>query len=196
MRVLPLLSLLLLTPFVDAHTQEHVSTTDANNRVGGWFGVGLTFGKLSGAATQYSGGNYTATVNVRTGGSISRHIRVGGELDVGAMEGGGSADFGGAVVSLTLGAYAYPSASADFFFKGGVGVRHFAEVLVEYADAATDLIGVVGMGYDWRPSGGRFSLTPFLQYTLSLSTLSTEGPRGPDEWNIRVWQFGVSFTWH
>jgi hypothetical protein len=81
--------------------------------------------------------------------------------------------------------------------KAGFGVRYFAEIDFTTAnslgDRATDLGGSVGIGYDLR-TGARFALTPFLQVSIPLTRLSTNGGE-PDDWNLTLWQVGLSFTW-
>jgi hypothetical protein len=182
MRFSILVTSLLVAPLADVAAQDTPS-----QRAGGWFGVGLAYGQLSGRGVP-DAANHAAAVHVRTGGTFSSHFRLGGELDLGG--GGGMLS-----AALALSAYAYPVATADFFLKGAIAARHFNEGIADYPDAVTDLAGVVGLGYDWR-LGGRFSITPFAQIALALALLTTNEYAESTDWNLTQWHVGLSFTWH
>jgi hypothetical protein len=182
MRLSILLAMLLVVPFAHTAAQDTPS-----QRTGGWFGVGFAYGQLSGRGVS-DVNNHTAAVHVRTGGTLSSHFRLGGELDLGGGAGMLSA-------ALALSGYAYPVANADFFLKAGIAARHLNEGIADYPDAVTDLAGVVGLGYDWR-LGGRFSITPFAQIALALAVLTTNEYAEGTDWNLTQWHVGVSFTWH
>jgi len=193
MRILRLLTVLTVTPFTNAVSQQQPATNDGSHRSGAFFGVGLTYGQTSGLAFTYqSDGLHTHTLNVRVGGTISPHFRIGGEVDLGIWV-SRSDPYG--MAALALVGTIYPVASAGFFVKAGIGAHHYNEWIVDYGDAVTALTGVAGVGYDFLHSGGRFSFTPFLQIAVGLTNPTTDQYSG-EESKIRLWQVGLSVTWH
>lgn len=99
------------------------------------------------------------TVSFRLGGTVSQHLRLGGEVlswinDVGpAVESLSSALF---VAQL------YPWAGSGLYFKGGLGIgRNAVDFDDGYDEGDTGFAGLVGAGYELR-LGRRSFLNPVI----------------------------------
>lgn len=152
---------LLVTP-IDAlgQTPEGLVEVRESTRRGLWLGLGLGAGGESydlRPSTGYSEVLYRPTVSFRIGGTVSQHLRLGGEIlswinDVGpALESLSSALF---VAQL------YPWASTGLYLKGGLGIgRNAVEFDDGFDEGDTGFAALVGAGYELR-LGRRFFLNP------------------------------------
>jgi hypothetical protein len=206
MRTITLLGVFVLTPLTGAIAQEQAhallqkqpvaqepsASPEVSHRAGGWFGIGLTFGSLSGADL-FTDNAAAFSLNLRAGGTVSPHLRIGGELDLCLAVAVYEDEGAGFLATPALTASVYPSTSAGFFLKAGIAVHQVQSL--KYGDwNATAFAPIAGVGYDLRRSG-RSSLTLFAQLAKTLALL---GPGGAelDEWPMTLWQLGVSFVWH
>jgi Outer membrane protein beta-barrel domain len=144
----------------------------AQDRQGGWFGVGGGFGSASvscddcgSSSREGSGAGY-----LRGGWTLSPRVQVGAELDIWAktftFEPGTEGTF--KVYNFSGVVNFYPAPARPFFVKGGAGV---ALQDVDFAANGTKInveVGrgpgvVVGAGYDFR-LGRRVALTTAVDY--------------------------------
>lgn len=130
------------------------------NRHGFWFGLGLGAGGESydlRGGTGYSGVLYRPTISLRLGGTLNRHLRLGGEV----LSWINQVDH--AVESLSSAlvvAQFYPAATAGLYFKGGLGIgRNAVDFDNGFGQGDTGFAGLLGAGYELR-LGRRLYLNP------------------------------------
>jgi hypothetical protein len=162
-----------------------VEVKDGSRR-GFWFGAGLGAGGESNdfiAGRGYSEAFYQPTVSLKAGGTVGRHLRLGGEVLSWINE---EADAVESLSSLLLIAQFYPLKAAGLYFKGGFGIGRNA---VEFDDGFdvgdTGLAGLVGAGYELR-LGRHVYLNP----TLDLVGHTYDGRAG-GSYRERLVNFGL-----
>lgn len=160
-------ALLILMPVyipAVAQTPEGLVEVRDGGRHGFWLGVGVgaggeSFGVQSGPG--YSNVLYRPTISVRLGGTVSQHLRLGGEVLSWINENGPAVE---SLSSALFVAQVYPIASTGFYLKGGVGIGRNA---VQFADGFdtgdTGFAGLVGAGYELR-LGRRIYLNPVVDF--------------------------------
>lgn len=133
-----------------------------SSRRGFWLGLGLGAGGESydlQSSTGYSEVLYRPTVSFRLGGTVSQHLRLGGEVLSWIN------DVGPAVESLSSAlfvAQVYPWANSGLYFKGGLGIgRNAVDFDDGYDEGDTGFAGLVGAGYELR-LGRRVFLNPVI----------------------------------
>ncbi|HJP57482.1 MAG TPA: outer membrane beta-barrel protein [Gemmatimonadales bacterium] len=140
----------------------------------------------------YSDNLTEPTVQLRLGGTVNPHLRLGGELSS-WIHSHYDPDFGN--VTETVGgvfgiAQLYPAARAGFYVKGGLGLGRSA---VDYRGGPTisDLgfAAVVGLGYDIRV-GRHLAITP----TLDFQYHDYSGAEGGG-YRERIGALGVALTY-
>jgi hypothetical protein len=131
-----------------------------SSRRGFWLGLGLGAGGESfdlSPRDGYSDLLYRPTVSLRLGGTVSQHLRLGGEVLSWIN------DVGPAVESLSSAlfiAQLYPFASSGFYVKGGLGIgRNAVDFDDGFDQGDTGFAGLIGAGYELR-LGRRFYLNP------------------------------------
>ncbi len=131
-----------------------------STRSGLWVGLGLGAGGESydlRPSIGYSEVLYRPTVSFRLGGTVSQHLRLGGEVLTWINE------VGPAVESLTSALFVaqlYPWSGAGLYLKGGVGIgRNAVDFDDGYDKGDTGFAALVGAGYELRLSR-RFFLNP------------------------------------
>lgn len=131
-----------------------------STRHGLWLGLGLGAGGESydlRPSVGYSEVLYRPTVSFRIGGTVSQHLRLGGEVLSWINE------VGPAVESLTSAlfvAQVYPWARNGLYIKGGLGIgRNAVDFDDGYNEGDTGFAALVGAGYELR-LGRRFFLNP------------------------------------
>jgi hypothetical protein len=131
-----------------------------SSRRGFWVGLGLGAGGESfdlSPRDGYSDLLYRPTVSLRLGGTVSQHLRLGGEVLSWIN------DVGPAVESLSSAlfiAQLYPFASSGFYVKGGLGIgRNAVDFDDGFDQGDTGFAGLIGAGYELRLSR-RFYLNP------------------------------------
>jgi hypothetical protein len=160
-------ALLILMPLpIDAvaQTSEGVVEVRESGRRGFWFGVGFGAGGESydlQSGTGYSNVLYRPTISVRLGGTVSQHLRLGGEVLSWINQNGPATE------SLSSGlfiAQLYPVASTGFYLKGGLGIgRNAVDFEDGYNAGDTGFAGLAGAGYELRV-GGRLYLNPVIDF--------------------------------
>lgn len=133
-----------------------------STRHGFWLGLGIGAGGESYDLTPsvgYSQVLYRPTVSFRLGGTVSQHLRLGGEVLSWVN------DVGPAVESLSSALFVaqiYPWAGAGLYLKGGLGIgRSAVDFDAGYDEGDTGFAGLVGAGYELR-LGRRFFLNPVI----------------------------------
>ena len=131
-----------------------------SSRRGFWLGLGLGAGGESfdlSPSDGYSNLLYRPTVSLRLGGTVSQHLRLGGEVLSWIN------DVGPAVESLSSAlfiAQLYPFSSSGFYLKGGLGIgRNAVDFDDGFEEGDTGFAGLIGAGYELRLSR-RFYLSP------------------------------------
>lgn len=155
-------------------------------RHGFWFAAGVGAGGESNdfiAGSGYSGLFYQPTFSLRLGGTISPHLRLGGEVLSWIN------DVGNAVESLSsalLVAQLYPLEHAGLYLKAGIGLGRNA---VDFDDGFnigdTGIAGLVGAGYELRLGRGIF-----LNPAVDLVGQTYEGHPG-GTYHERLVNFGL-----
>ena len=139
---------------------EGLVEVSESSRRGFWLGLGLGAGGESfelSPSVGYSNALYRPTVSLRLGGTVSQHLRLGGEVLSWIN------DVGPAVESLSSAlfiAQVYPFSSSGFYVKGGLGIGRNAVDFDDGLDQGdTGFAGLLGAGYELRLSR-RFYLNP------------------------------------
>lgn len=128
-------------------------------RHGFWFGLGGGAGGESNdiAGPGYSDLYYQPTISLRAGGTVSQHLRLGGEILSWFDEQG---DATASVSSALFVAQFYPLRSSGLYLKGGLGIGRNAVNFHDGFDVGdTGFAGLVGAGLELR-LGRRFFLNP------------------------------------
>ena len=143
-----------------AQTPEGLVEVRESGRRGFWLGLGLGAGGESydlQPGTGYSEALYRPTVSLRLGGTVSPHLRLGGEILTWINE------VGPAVESLSSALFIaqfYPFTRSGLYLKGGLGIgRNAVDFDDGYDEGDTGFAGVVGAGYELR-LGRRFFINP------------------------------------
>ncbi|HEY5939943.1 MAG TPA: hypothetical protein VIT87_03930 [Gemmatimonadales bacterium] len=160
-------ALLILMPLpIDAvaQTSEGLVEVREPGRGGFWLGLGLGAGGESydlQPGSGYSNVLYRPTISVRLGGTVSQHLRLGGEVLSWINQNGPATE---SVSSGLFVAQFYPAASTGFYLKGGLGIGRNA---VDFEDGSgvgdTGFAGLVGAGYELRV-GRRLYLNPVIDF--------------------------------
>jgi hypothetical protein len=175
------LALCLVSPLVaqDAGTR----------RQGFWFNIGFGYGTAdfncdNCGDTSRDGG---VTANLALGGTLSDRFLLGVESDGWYKEESGVHNLFG---NFILVGYYYPSPSADFFLKGGVGS---ASYLFRNGSSIDDngLGFMAGLGYD-IPVGRKTSISP----TVAFNFGTMGDHQGARSVKINWLQLGASLTLH
>ncbi len=160
-------ALLILMPLsIDAAAQapEGLVEVHEGGRGGFWFGLGLGAGGESydlGPGTGYSSVLYRPTISARLGGTVSQHLRLGGEVLSWINENGPATE---SLSSALFVAQFYPAASTGFYLKGGLGIgRNAVDFEDGYGTGDTGFAGLLGAGYELR-IGRRLYLNPVLDF--------------------------------
>jgi hypothetical protein len=166
--VISLLSIACLTTTLALAQNEAIKTGPGHERQGFWIGFG--FGGGSGGFNCSSGcadtaGVGGAAVRLALGGTVNRHVKIGGEVHGWVNS---DPDIDESIGTVTGSVYYYPSATGNFFLQGGVGSSVYLknDGFDEYE--ATGLGTILGIGYDIF-LGRKFSLTPILAYGAGWS---------------------------
>jgi hypothetical protein len=156
------------------------------SRHGLWFGAGLGAGGESydlRTGTGYSGLLYQPTVSLRLGGTVSPHLRLGGEVLSWINEQGDAVE---SLSSALFVAQYYPASSLGLYLKGGVGIgRNAVDFQDGFGVGDTGFAGLVGAGYELR-LGRRFYLNPAVDLVGH-----TYNGRGGGNYRERLVNFGL-----
>jgi len=182
-----------LTAAAPARAQKQAKS-EGPYREGFWIGVGLGYGSATISCSECTDNSrYGApTLTLRMGGTPSRRLLVGGELNAWSRT---SSNITETVGDLSAVALYYPSATGTFFIKGGAGG------VVYQANTSPKLetsgFGVsIGIGIDLY-LGRQFSLTPYASYVTALSgTVKIGGSDTGYEAKPNLIVAGLAATWH
>jgi hypothetical protein len=188
------LPLFLSSSLLAQHRRPGLVDVSGRSRHGFWGSFGLGAGAesvdLQGDEFGYSDNLTKPTVQIRLGGTVNPHLRLGGELSswINSYYDAGNVT---ETVSGVFGiAQFYPAARAGFYVKGGLGLGRSA---VDYSGGPTisDLgfAGVVGLGYDIRV-GRHLAITP----TLDFQYHDYSGAQGGG-YRERIGALGVALTY-
>ena len=151
---------LFATPAVAQQPPDGLVEVGESGRRGLWLGLGFGAGGESydlAPSAGYSNVLYRPTVSFRMGGTVSPHLRLGGEVLSWIN------DVGPAVESLSSAlfiAQLYPFSRSGLYFKGGLGIgRNAVDFDDGYNEGDTGFAALVGAGYELRV-GRRFFLNP------------------------------------
>jgi len=129
-------------------------------RHGLWFGLGVGAGGESydlRPSTGYSDVLYRPTISLRLGGTVSQHLRLGGEVLSWINENGPAVE---SLSSALFVAQFYPLAATGLYLKGGLGIgRNAVDFEDGYGTGDTGFAALVGAGYELR-LGRRIYLNP------------------------------------
>ena len=180
----------LLIPASETFAQRPQTRQGVNISFG--FGAGSAGIDCSGCETSRKSGT-VGYFNV--GGTINRHLTLGGELNGFAYSSKNEDDTIGSLMAV---AHFYPASAIGFFLIGGAGLtslsldNHVDQVNVTSASGGIQL----GAGYDVR-LGRNFSLTPYVSFVQGfagkarVNDVSTSETVKPN-----YTQVGLGFTWH
>lgn len=145
---------------VAQETPEGLVEVREGGRRGLWFGLGFGAGGESydlQATSQYSDVLYRPTISLRLGGTVSQHLRLGGEVLSWINENGPAVE---SLNSALFVAQFYPMASTGLYLKGGLGIgRNAVDFRDGYSIGDTGFAGLIGAGYElWI--GRRLYLNP------------------------------------
>jgi len=156
------------------------------SRHGLWFAAGLGAGGESydlRTETGYSGLLYQPTVSLRLGGTVSPHLRLGGEVLSWINEQGDAVE---SLSSALFVAQYYPALALGLYFKGGLGIgRNAVDFQDGFGVGDTGFAGLVGAGYELR-LGRRFYLNPAVDLVGH-----TYNGRGGGNYRERLVNFGL-----
>jgi hypothetical protein len=145
---------------VAQQTPEGLVEVREGGRRGFWFGLGIGAGGESydlQPSTQYSDVLYRPTISLRLGGTVSQHLRLGGEVLSWINENGPAVE---SLSSALFVAQFYPMASTGLYLKGGLGIgRNAVDFEDGYGTGDTGFAGLIGAGYELR-IGRRIYLNP------------------------------------
>lgn len=195
---LSLLSLTLLSAMAgSAEAQRRrglADVTPESGRHGFWITPTVAFGRESYkfGSDPYTEGINKPTLALRLGGTVNKHLRLGGEITVWWNEYQDPASFENVTESLTsiilMGQF-YPLLEAGLFFKAGAGVgRTAADVEGGFGNGESGFVVAGGVGYD-IPLSRKVWLTPTVDlYKHSFTQ------RNDDTLHERLLVFGIGVT--
>jgi hypothetical protein len=140
-----------------------------------------------------------AVGHVALGGTINKHVLLGGETNLWRKEGesGEALNFYNGLATLTV----YPKAASGFFLKGGVGFSFVDYELREGSTTVTLDFGnglglVAGAGYDVRV-GRNISITPAVSFWYGThGDIAVFDEPLFANWKHNVVDFTVNVTFH
>jgi len=158
---------------------------NGQKREGFWIGFGLGGGWSTDATLD---GSSSAGMGAygRLGGTLSQHFLLGFEA-MAWIDAQVSRSL--ARTNATLSAMFYPSSTAGFYLKGGLGVAYLQMATPIGTAQETGIGSTWGAGYDIR-LGSNFSLTP--SFGLLFQTFEAGGIQSTNTMTL----FTVGLAWH
>ena len=198
--VISLLAVASLSASLAVAQNQSIKEGTGHERRGFWIGFGFGWG--SGGCTGDACGDSTSrfgggTFRLAMGGTVNPHFKVGGELHGWVNTADQNVDE--TIGNMTVSAYYYPSATANFFLQGGVGYSAY-----NYDDhggpfGTAEAYGAalhLGAGYDIY-LGRKFSLTPILAFGAALSgELQRNGSGTGASFRPNFLSLTINPTWH
>jgi hypothetical protein len=164
-----------------AQTPEGLVEVREGGRRGFWFGLGIGAGGESydlQPSAGYSNVLYRPTISLRLGGTVSQHLRLGGEVLSWINENGPAVE---SLSSALFVAQVYPVTSTGLYLKGGVGIgRNEVDFEDGYGTGDTGFAGLLGAGYELRV-GRRIYLNPVIDFVVTSTATGSAAATG------RVW---------
>jgi hypothetical protein len=162
-------------------------------REGFWIAFGLGWGSAGLSCSGCSSTRYgSSAATLRMGGTLNRHLLLGGEINAWSRNKSGVTE---TVGDMSAVAYFYPSAGGTFFLKGGVGVAVYSANTSPKLEA-TGLGVNVGLGIDLY-LGRKFSLTPYASIGTGLTgNMKVGGTDTGVAAKPNLFQVGVAASWH
>ena len=163
-------------------------------REGFWIGFGFGYGSekpsCDSCGTIDSKSGFTGFIKL--GGTLSKQVLLGGEINAWTKSDSGVTDQLG---NVSAAVYYYPAVKSGFFLKGGVGFSTFRESNNATADG-TGVGFLAGLGYDVRV-GRNVSLTPVANfYWGAVGDIKSNGTTLLTGWKQHVFDFGLGITFH
>jgi hypothetical protein len=186
--------LLAALPLVPLQAQQHrpgIRDIGAAGRHGFWgvfeLGAGSEAVNFDNDGLGYSDQLTRPEFALRLGGTVSRHMRLGGEVNAWVNQRSGLTETVGGVLFV---AQLYPSARNGFFLKGGAGLG-WSSVEDDFGASISDggFASNVGVGYDIR-IGRQWFLVP----TANLNFYRLNGGAGGDN-TERVGTIGLGIAY-
>jgi Autotransporter beta-domain. len=191
------LPFLLPSVLTAQHRRPGIVDVSGRTRHGFWGSLGLGAGAEAVDLVNpddglgYSDNLTKPTVQLRLGGTVNPHLRLGGELSswINSYYGtsGNVTETVGGVFGI---AQFYPARRAGFYLKGGMGLGRSA---VDYSGGPTisdyGWAAVLGAGYDIRV-GRHLAITP----TVDFQHHDYSGAQGGG-YRERIWSVGVGLTY-
>ncbi|HLS47886.1 MAG TPA: outer membrane beta-barrel protein [Gemmatimonadales bacterium] len=172
------------------HRRPGIREAGPDGRSGFWgvlsLGAGVEQVNFEGDDLGYSDPLTRGAGSIRLGGTVSRHVRLGGELGGWVNEDGGLTEtVGGAML---IGQF-YPGKRSGFFLKAGAGLG-FSTLDDNFGtlDEDVGVAGVVGAGWDIR-LGRRLFLVP----TVDFQAYAFDG--GATDYQERITTFGIGIAY-
>jgi hypothetical protein len=158
---------------------------------GFWAGVGLGSGLQQVACDICRGqGNGGWAARVALGGTLSRHLLLGGELHGWTDK---TDDIRFTFYSVTPALYWYPSTRIPYYLLGGIGLVGFRASDQNENMSSSSMGLTVGLGYEMRVTSG-YAISSFATYTGSfLANLKHERTDITDA-QVSLFQVGIGFT--
>lgn len=191
---LPILALALtalaVSPLLAQHRRPGIREAGPDGRSGFWgvltLGAGVEQVNFRNDGLGYSDPLTRGVFAIRLGGTVSPHVRLGGEVGAWVNEDRGITEtVGGAML---IGQF-YPSESGGFFLKAGAGLGRSA-LADDFGtlDEDSGFVGALGLGWDIR-LGRRVYLVP----TIDFAAYSLDGNGG--DYNERITSFGIGIAY-
>jgi hypothetical protein len=131
----------------------------------------------------YSGELYRPTISLRLGGTPSRYVRLGGEVQGWIDDQGSRTE---SLTSLLFITQFYPAPATGLYLKGGLGLgRSEVDFDEGFGIGDTGFAGLVGAGWEVR-IGRRLYLNPAVDLIQHRYT-----GRGGDRYRERIVNFGI-----
>ena len=131
----------------------------------------------------YSGELYRPTISLRFGGTPTRYVRLGGELQGWIDDQGSRTE---SLTSLLFITQFYPAPATGLYLKGGLGLgRSEVDFDDGFGIGDTGFAGLVGAGWEVRV-GRRLYLNPAVDLIQHRYT-----GRGGDRYRERIVNFGI-----
>lgn len=159
-------------------------------RRGFWIGLGLGTGgesfDLEGDGVDYAEYLYRPTVSLGLGGTVSAHLRLGGEVLVWFDDQDDAVE---SLSSIMLVARLYPIRTAGLYLKGGAGIGR-SEIAFDYGPKIGDtgFAGLLGAGYELRVARNVF-INPAVDWVQHQYT-----SRSSPDYRERLLNFSVGVT--
>jgi hypothetical protein len=183
------------------------ATPQPNTRQGIWVDVGVGGGSAQTNCSYPicgSGRSGGASGYIGLGGTLSPHVRLGGETDVWVSPNG----FGTKVIEfVSLVGQWYPSRTGAYYLKVGLGAMRLnssnggvADITSYKADAPSAMLGI---GYELNVNS-QVSLVPWINVFATSSValeyhrgfIDLDPPTSPPNVSINFVQAGLGLIWH